>query len=47
MSAAEKLLGLTLANDWKVTRQLGQEPNQRAAPSPRATWSRSPAGSVF
>jgi serine/threonine protein kinase len=28
MSAAEKLLGLTLANDWKVTRQLGQEPNQ-------------------
>jgi serine/threonine protein kinase len=28
MSASEKLLGLTLANDWKVTRRLGQEPNR-------------------
>lgn len=27
MSAAEKLMGLTLANGWKVTRHLGHNPN--------------------
>jgi eukaryotic-like serine/threonine-protein kinase len=27
MSAVDKLLGLTLVNDWKVTRQLGKNPS--------------------